>query len=410
MMSLALFWGAALLLAYTYGLFPVLVFLRGWLLPRPYQSADIAPSVSMIIAAYNEAENIETKLQNILSLDYPHDRLEVVIASDGSTDGTDAIVSRYADKGVRLLSLPRQGKIPALNTAVGAANGEILVFSDANSMYVPDALSSLVRPFADPEVGGVAGDQRYVAKRRVGITADGERGYWDFDRKLKRSQSRAGNAVSATGAIYAIRHSLFRPIPMGVTDDFVASTAVIAQGYRLVMAPDAIAYEAVADSSGAEFQRKVRVITQGMRSVQVMRELLNPFRYGFYALQLFSHKVLRRLMVFPLLVLFIASSLLLGRGVFYKLAALTQIAFYSCALVGFFFGKTRFGRLKIFTMPFFFCMVNAASLVATLNMLRGRRIDRWETGRLHLGAPTTPDGVSRFSTNSTSNHKSGASN
>src|SRR5207249_1606345 len=149
---------------YTYILFPAVVFLRGRLLRRPYKTAEITPPVSMIIAAYNEAGSIATKLDNILSLDYPRDRLELVIASDGSSDGTDAIVRRYAGQGVRLLSLPRQGKIPALNTAVAAATGEILVFSDANSMYPPDALRALVRPFADPEVGGVAGDQRYLTK------------------------------------------------------------------------------------------------------------------------------------------------------------------------------------------------------------------------------------------------------
>src|SRR5439155_1880657 len=138
------------------------------------------------------------------------------------------------------------------------------------------------------------------------------------------------------------------------TDDFVASTAVIAQGYRLVLARDAVAYEAAADSSGVEFGRKVRVITQGLRSVQVMRELLNPFRYGFYALQLFSHKVLRRLMVFPLLLLFAASPLLWARGPLYQAAMVAQVAFYGCALAGLLLSGTRLGRLKVFTLPFFF--------------------------------------------------------
>lgn len=380
-MSLALFWGAVALIGYTYVLFPALVALRGRLLRRPYKTAEITPSISMIIAAYNEARGIASRIDNILSLDYPREQLEVVIASDGSSDGTEAIVRRYADRGVRLLSLPRQGKITALNAAVAAATGEILVFSDANSIYAPEALRALARPFADPEVGGVAGDQQYLPQRSAGITSDGEQGYWSFDRKLKQSQSRAGNVISATGAIYAIRRALFRPIPPGVTDDFVASTSVIAQGYRLVLAPDAIAYESAADSSGVEFGRKVRVITQGLRSVQVMRELFNPFRYGFYALQLFSHKVLRRLMVFPLLLVALVSPLLWGRGAFYQAATVAQAAFYGCALLGLLLGGTRLGRLKILTIPFFFCMVNAAALLATLNVLRGRRIERWETQR-----------------------------
>jgi cellulose synthase/poly-beta-1,6-N-acetylglucosamine synthase-like glycosyltransferase len=381
-MRLILFWSAAALIAYTYILFPALVFVRGRLLRRPYQAAEIAPRVSMIIAAHNEARSIGAKLDNILSLDYPHDQLEVIIASDGSNDRTEAIVRGYADRGVRLLSLPRQGKAPALNTAVAAATGEILVFSDANSMYAPDAIRALARPFADQEVGGVAGNQVYLPKSAAaGASADGERGYWAFDRKLKQSQSSAGNAISATGAIYAIRRALFQGVPTGVTDDFATSTSVILQGYRLVFAPDAIAYEPAAEKSGVEFGRKTRVITRGLRGVLVRRALLNPFQYGFYAFQLFSHKVMRRLVVFPLLLLLLVSPLLWSRGLLYKLATIGQVLFYGCGLIGWLFGGTRVGRLKVFSIPFFFCMVNAASLIAALNILRGRRIDLWEPQR-----------------------------
>jgi cellulose synthase/poly-beta-1,6-N-acetylglucosamine synthase-like glycosyltransferase len=390
-MRLKLFWSAVGLIIYTYILFPVLVFLRGLLFPLPSRTADITPSVSMIIAAYNEANSIGAKLDNILSLDYPRDCLEVVIASDGSTDGTDEIVRSYADQGVKLLTLPRQGKAPALNAAVAASSGEVLVFSDANSMYAPEAIRALVRRFADPEVGGVAGDQQYLAKASVSSSSDGERSYWNFDRKLKQFQSRAGNVISATGAIYAIRRSLFRPVITGVTDDFVTSTSVIAQGYRLVFAADAIAYEPVAKSSSTEFGRKVRVITRGLRGVLVMRKLLNPFRYGFYALQLFSHKLLRRLVVFPLLVLMVVSPLLWWRGFFYKAATLIQAGLYGCGVLGMLLSRTRLGRLKIFTIPFYFCMVNAASLLATVNILRGQRIVLWEPQRPDAGTALTAD-------------------
>jgi cellulose synthase/poly-beta-1,6-N-acetylglucosamine synthase-like glycosyltransferase len=284
--------------------------------------------------------------------------------------------------------LPRQGKATALNAAVAASSGEILVFSDANSIYAPEAIRALMRPFSDPEVGGVAGNQLYVAQQSAGVSGDGERSYWNLDRILKQLQTQAGSVVSATGAIYAIRRSLFRPIPAGVTDDFVTSTQVIAQGYRLVFAPEAVAHEPVAKSSEAEFGRKVRVITRGLRAVLVMRQLLNPFRYGFYALQLFSHKVLRRLVVFPLLVLLMAGSWLWGHGLIYQLATLTQFTFYGCALLGLLLGRTQFGRLKVFSLPFFFCMVNAAAFLAVWNVLRGRTIDRWEPqrGNLSVGA------------------------
>ena len=378
-----LFWLAVVLLAYTYFLFPLLLVARGLIRQRPVDAADIEPPVSMIIAAYNEADSIGAKIENLLSLDYPADRFEVIVASDGSDDGTVDVVSAYTDPRIKLLALPRQGKAGALNDAVQAASGEILVFSDANSMYAPDAIRALVRHFNDPEVGGVAGNQRYLADPAAedSMTGAGERSYWRFDRLLKRLQSRGGNTISATGAIYAIRRSLFQPVPEGVTDDFVTSTRVIAQGCRLVFDPDAVAYEPVAQSSEVEFGRKVRVMTRGLRAVLVMRELLNPFRYGFYAIQLFSHKVLRRLMFIPLFVLFVTSMALWRAGWFYQLALLAQVAFYGCALAGYLLRGHRLGRLKLFSIPFYFCVVYGAALIATWNLIRGHRINRWTPQR-----------------------------
>jgi cellulose synthase/poly-beta-1,6-N-acetylglucosamine synthase-like glycosyltransferase len=377
-----LFWVAVALILFTYVLFPAIIFLRGRLLRRPYRMAEITPSISMIIAAHNEADGIGAKLDNILSLDYPREQLEVIIASDGSNDGTNEIVRGYSAQNVTLLALPRQGKAPALEAAVAASHGEILVFSDANSMYGADALRALARPFADPEVGGVAGNQRYLSKKSLSLSGDGEKSYWNFDRKLKHSQSQAGNAISATGAIYAIRRSLFRGVPVGVTDDFAVSTDVIVQGRRLVFAPDAVAYEPVAGSGGAEFGRKVRVITRGLRGVLVVRrELLNPARYGFYAFQLFAHKVMRRLVVFPMLLLLIISPLLWSRGLIYQAATAAQLSFYGCALLGLLLAHTRLGRMKPLTISYFFCMVNAACMIATFNLIRGHRIDFWEPHR-----------------------------
>lgn len=375
-----LFWTAIAIIVYTYALYPGLVLLRGLFQPKPYKRAAITPQVSMVIAAYNEADTIGAKLDNILSLNYPDDALEVIIASDGSNDGTNRIVQAYDDPRINLLALPRLGKAAALNAAVEAATGDVLVFSDANSIYAADAIFALVEPFADPEVGGVAGNQRYRDEREQNENA-GERSYWRFDRRLKDLQSRAGNTISATGAIYAIRRSLFRTVPEGVTDDFVTSTRVIAQGYRLVFAPDAVAYEPAMSSGNVEFSRKVRVITRGLRSVWVMRELLNPFRYGFYAIQIFSHKVMRRLVAFPLLFVLLISPFLWQHGPVYQVAAIGQLGFYGLGLAGLVLDGTRLGRQKIFSLPFFFCMVNTAVLVATVNVLRGHRIVLWEPQR-----------------------------
>lgn len=374
-----LFWGSLTLILYTYALFPLFVVLRGYLFPRPYKRRDITPMVSMIIAAHNEEDSLRQKLENALSLDYPKNRLEIVVASDGSTDSTVEIARQFEDRGVQVLDLPRTGKAGALNAAVAASNGEVLVFSDANSMYARDAIHGLVRPLADPTVGGVAGDQTYVDKHLS--QSPGEHFYWDFDQMLKRMQSLAGNAISATGAIYSLRRTLFQAVPEGVTDDFATSTEVIARGYRLVFAPDAVAYEPPASSNSAEFGRKVRVMTRGLRAVLYRRSLLNPFRYGMYSLDLLTHKLLRRLMVFPLLLLLPTSVLLGGEAVIYQLAATAQIAFYFCALVGFWMSRRNVRGVKIFSLPFFFCLVYAAAFLATWNLLRGHTVKLWEPAR-----------------------------
>jgi cellulose synthase/poly-beta-1,6-N-acetylglucosamine synthase-like glycosyltransferase len=382
-----LFWAAAGSIAFTYVVFPLILLLRGRVLERPYTTADVTPRVSLIIAAYNEAHSIGGKLDNISRLDYPRDRLEVLIVSDGSNDGTDEVVRAHSSGTVRLLSLPRRGKATALNAGVAATSGEILAFSDANSLYAPDAIRVLVRPFADPEVGGVAGNQRYMAAGASEGSGEGEVRYWQLDRAMKRAEGDAGNVISATGAIYAIRRSLFIDVPDGVTDDFITSTRVIAQGKRLVFAPGAVALEPVASTSGLEFGRKVRIMTRGLRGVLLMRGLLNPFRYGFYSLQLFWHKVLRRLMVFPLIAMLVLNAFLLDEGAFYRWTMAAQVAFYGGALGYLALRRFSWRWLKPLEIVFFFCLVNAAALAALWNILRGHRIDRWDPKRAALADP-----------------------
>ncbi len=231
--ALTVFWAAAGTIAATYVLFPAAILVRGRLLRRPLATANVAPdptpdatpAVTVIVAAHNEELSIGAKLANLLAAEYPADRRQILVASDGSDDTTNAVVRTFADRGVRLLALPRVGKAAALNAALAEATGDIVVFSDANSMFVPGAIRAIVRPFADPDVGGVAGDQRYLRGGASGAMAEGERGYWDLDRMLKRAESQSGNVISATGAIYAVRRELIPPVPDGVTDDFITSTA-----------------------------------------------------------------------------------------------------------------------------------------------------------------------------------------
>ena len=381
-----LFWAASATVVYTYVGFPVLVFIRARLRPRPPRAASIEPSVSIVLAARNEAAAIRARLDNLLALDYPVERREIIVASDGSGDETVEIARRGTGRGVTVLDLDRVGKADALNAAVAASTGEIIVFTDANTMFEPGAMRALVAPFADPEVGGTAGNQRYLPATGEATEARGERSYWDFDRRLKIAESRAGSTVAATGAIYAIRRDLFQPVISGVTDDFITSTAVVAQGRRLVFVPEAVAWEPVAASNRLEYGRKVRIMTRGLRGVAIRRALLDPRRSGFYAVQLLSHKVLRRVMAVPLLLVALCAPLLWSEGLPYRLAALGGAAVTVLGTIGLVVPHSRVGRNRLVALPAFFLLVNVASLTAIRNLVSGRRIDRWEPRRAVTGA------------------------
>lgn len=373
-----LFWGCLAYLGYVYAGFPLLVILRGCLRPKPFTRGRIEPKVSLVIAAHNEADVIGEKIENALSLDYPADRLELVVASDGSEDGTAEIVRKYADGRVRLLDLDRVGKAAALNAAVEAASGDVLVFTDANSILDGSAVRELVAPLADERVGGVAGNQVYLSPQAGDSSVVGEQQYWNFDRSLKQAQSDAGSVTGATGALYAIRRGLFRPVRADVNDDLLTSLRVIAQGYRLVFAPRAIAYEHVVESASQTFSRRVRVMARGLRCVVVMRELLDPRRYGFFALQLLSHKLLLRTAVIPIVVLLAWNGVLWSHGWFYRGALIAQGCFYALGVLGIVFADRRVAKLKPFALPGYFVLVNAAVAKAIWQLLRGEKHERWE--------------------------------
>ncbi len=379
------FWASLGLLLYVYVGFALLLAAVGLVLNRRVKKHPLTPSVSVVIAAYNEEASITERLDNLLELDYPRDRLEVIVASDGSDDATERIVEGYAGLGVRLLSLPRRGKIHALNDAVAVASGEILVFSDANSIYDRQALRTLVRNFADPEVGGVGGNTIYITEKNADTCSKGENLYWNYDKWLKEMESRTGSIISAHGAIYAIRRELYQPLTdPAVTDDFAISTGVIEQGYRLVFEKEARAYEVAIPAANREFWRKVRMMTRGLRGVRLRRRLLNPFKYGFYAVILFTHKLLRRLVAAFLLTLFASSLALAPQGGFYALFCQGQMVFYALALVGYLLKDQRLGRLRLLYVPFFYCLANSAALVALVNILRGHQIERWQPHRNSL--------------------------
>jgi cellulose synthase/poly-beta-1,6-N-acetylglucosamine synthase-like glycosyltransferase len=379
------FWLAAGALVYVYAGFPALVGAVGWARRRTVHKKPITPSVSLIIAAYNEEESIGRRLENALALDYPQEALEIIVASDGSTDQTEEIVERFVNSRVRLLRLPRRGKIPALNAAVAQAQGEILVFSDANSMCEPQALRKLAQNFADAQVGGAVGNTGYYISPQSESSSRGEGLYWSYDTWLKQLESFSGSVVSAHGGLYAIRRELYKPVPdPAVTDDFAISTGVIEQGRRLVFEREAQSYEGAVPKAAREFQRRTRLMTRGLRGLLLRRRLLNPFRYGFYSVVLFSHKVLRRLLPIALLTLLASSLALSASGGFYRLAAAGQLIFYSAAGAGYLLRRTRWGHHKFLYVPFFYCMANAAACVAVIKLIFGERIVLWQPQR-HTG-------------------------
>ena len=381
-LALVLFWLSLASLVYAYAGFPALVACVGTLRRRRVRQAPISPPISMIIAAYNEEESIAERLVNALSLGYPKDRLQIIVASDGSTDRTESIAARFANENVLVLPLPRAGKIHALNAAVRYATGEILVFTDANIWCEHQALRAIARNFADPEVGGVVAHTSYKIAARSESSTHGENLYWNYDTWLKSLESQTGSVVSAHGGLYAIRRDLFTPIDdAAVTDDFAISTEVIARGYRLVFEPAAVAREAAIPEAQREFRRRVRLMTRGLRGVLVLRrQLLNPFRYGFYAVVLGSHKVIRRLAPVFLIVLALASAALSPSSRLFAAAAMAQGLFYVLALAGLFL-RRRTGKLKLLYIPFYYCMANAACAVALVQLFRGSRVERWEPQR-----------------------------
>src|SRR6185503_16546077 len=243
----------------------------------------LTPRVSMIITAYNEERDLPAKLENTLALDYPRDLLEIIVASDCSNDGTDEIVRTYAGRVRLVRQSQRLGKTAAQNLAVENALGKILLFSDATSLYQPDVVRALVRNFADPTVGTVAGRLIYVDQSQSSI-GSGARSYWNYETFLKRQESLVCSLIGASGCLYAVRRSAYRELHNEACSDFIICTEMVEQGLRAVFDPEAVCFEETNRRSNKEMQMRVRVITQTFADLWRHRSMLNPFRSGFYAI------------------------------------------------------------------------------------------------------------------------------
>ncbi|MFC6835903.1 glycosyltransferase family 2 protein [Halomarina ordinaria] len=365
--------------AWVYALYPVTLAVAAALVGSPTRSTDDLPSVTLVVAAYNEVDVIAAKLENCLALSYPEDRLDVVVFSDASSDGTDRVVRSYADRGVDLVRVEgRVGKTACQNRVVADLETDLVVFSDANSLYDPDALRELVAGF-DDGVGCVVGELRYEAAGGV----DGESLYWRYARFLKRAESRLGSTVKGNGAIYAVRREAYVPLPPEAMSDFAEPLSVRRAGWRVVYRPGAVAREHTAPDVAGERTRKVRIMARSWQTVGSYLDLLDPRRYGGFSVAFLTDTVLWwTTPLFGALSLASGTLLALRRGSRAGVAvALAGAGGLALAAVGALGERLDRPAPTVCHLAHYFLVGNYAIVAGFVRYARGERVVVWETGR-----------------------------
>ena len=370
-----LFWLSIVVVLYTYVGYPLLAMLLGRLRRRGVAKGHHAPPVSILIAAYNEARCLRATLENKLSLEYPGP-VQIIVVSDGSTDGTDDIAREFEGRGVIVLRQePRRGKTAALNVAAQHATGDILVFADANSIYATDALSMLTRNFSDPAVGYVTG--RMVYGGHAGSAASmGCRAYMHYEDLLRRSETALGSIVGVNGGIDAVRRSLFLRMRDDQLPDFVLPLHVVGCGYRVVYEPDALLHEDALTTSRSEYRMRVRVALRAWWAMFDMRALFDPRRHGMFSLQLFSHKVLRYAVFAAVPAVYVAAFALWGAGALYQASCVMGSALLLLAAAGW-LGERAGVSNPLVGIPYYFVLINVASAQALFKFASGQKQVVW---------------------------------
>lgn len=367
-----LFWVSAILVAYTYAGYPLLAAALGRLIGTTVRRSPILPRVTVLTAARNEAEHIRETVLNKLNQDYPAELLDVIVVSDDSDDGTDEIVESLGERVRLIRQQPRSGKTEALNRAVPQAAGDVLVFSDANSLYAADTVRNLVANFADDSVGYVTGKMVYVT-REGSIVGDGCSGYMRYENWLRVQETQLASVIGVDGGVDAIRKSLFRPMRADQLPDFVLPLLVAAEGFRVVYEPTALLKEQALSSHGDEYRMRVRVSLRALWALWDLRRLLNPLEYGLLSLQIASHKLLRYFAFVPLAMLLASSIVLAGQGTLYLTAALLQVVVYALATIGW----IRQSGSMLVSVPYYFLLVNVASAHAAIRFVKGEKQATW---------------------------------
>jgi cellulose synthase/poly-beta-1,6-N-acetylglucosamine synthase-like glycosyltransferase len=376
----SVFWFIIAVIIFTYFGYPIVLYILSKIfsLRENQESNNIElPRVSMLIAAYNEEKVIAAKIENCLQLDYPKGFLKIWIASDGSSDRTNDIVKKYAaiHKNINLLEFPRTGKSGMLNKAIEAIEDKIVVFSDANTEYATDAIKKLVKHFEDPSVGCVSGRLIYRNPGET-ISGKGESFYWRYETYLKKMESKLGYVAGANGAIYAIKRELFEPFsPRTINDDFTLSMKIVKRGFKCLYEENAMVYEDVAPTMISEFNRHVRDGAGHYIAMISLRGLLNPL-LGLRSFIYWSHRILRWLAPFLLILLFVINIFLLSDDLF-KVFFAFQVIFYFLALLGW-FGLKYIKMPFILYVPFYFCNLNLALLIGFFKAVANTQKTTWE--------------------------------
>lgn len=379
------FWLLLSLTLYCYFGYPLLLWLMAQLRSNPVQKRNYEPTISIVLSVWNEEDVIKGKLRNLLSLDYPKDKMEILVGSDGSTDKTTRIIHGFDDPQIRLMERSqRQGKMATINDLVQTARNEIIVFCDARQTFAPNAIKELTANFADERTGCVSGELIFIEKGREGGTAKGVNLYWNYEKFIRKHESRLHSMLGATGAIYAIRRELFVPIPARIVlDDMYVPLQIIRKGYRAIFDESAKAYDHAADSPREEHRRKTRTIFGNYQIFGLFPDLFNPL-CSPVAIQLFSHKLLRVVVPFLLIMLFIANLFLVDIP-FYNTLFVLHVIFYGMAVTGALSRHQKHGIFnlisKICYMPYVFCLLNFSALAGSLRFFGSKQEVTWEKAR-----------------------------
>ncbi|MBN2190634.1 MAG: glycosyltransferase family 2 protein [Candidatus Aureabacteria bacterium] len=373
-----LFWMFIFLVVFPYLGYPlllnILTLMPACRKPAGNKGSDCR-TITLVVPAYNEENIIKQKVSNILDMEYPRNKMEVLIVLDGCTDNTKSIISGFNSDLIKVFEQnPRKGKIAALNKAVELAQGEILVFSDANSLYDRDALKKIESHFEEKNVGCVCGKLKYMCSDGTSVES-GENIYWKYEEYLKERESILGSLLVTNGSIYAMRKSLYSKIAGDIADDFVNPMRVYNAGYKVIYEPGAIAREKVSSNTLDQFNQKIRIIAQGWKATFKIFNVI--FSSGFLRItQFLCHKLLRWLTPFFLTIIFVLNLLLIGTNI-YTVLLVVQLVLYVFALVGF-LSRRRQKPVKIFYIPFYLCLINSAAFMAFFRFLIGFKTDTWE--------------------------------